>query len=259
MSVLVLRKLLDDWLVDPRFHHIEKINLYNGGETLLHPKRLEMMRILQQYKQIAQSRGIPFPKINLLTNGMLLRSKIIESITREKLVDEIGFSLDGGTPQAFEELRVNAKWQSFYQNVVELLAANEKYSAGIRIYGITIVTDEWPLTTDWMHPEFRELSRAFDHHELRRLHDWGGQLELESKRKPVKHRGCDLILRQMVVLPDGNVTVCCNDLNGKGIIGNIMDNSLWEIYNSESRKRYLKLLDQGRKDELELCKNCVTF
>lgn len=259
MSVLVLRKLLDDWLNDSRFHTIEKINLYNGGETLLHPKRVEMLRILKEYKFIAQERGISFPKVSMLTNGMLLRPKLIDTLIQEELLDEIGFSLDGGTPQAFEELRVNAKWTPFFTNVKYLMEANRSSQRPIRIYGITILPDDKPLSTDWMHHQFIELSEGFDHHELRRLHDWGGQVDLGEKRKTLKSRGCDLILKQMIVLPNGDVSVCCNDLNSKGVIGNVMENRLWDIYNSSQRREYLSLLDKGRKDEIELCKDCVTF
>ncbi|NVK05885.1 MAG: radical SAM protein [Flavobacteriia bacterium] len=259
MSILVLRKLLDDWLEDDRFHDVAKINLYNGGETLLHPKRVEMLRVIKEYKNIALEKGLPFPKVSMLTNGMLLRPKLIDTLLEEELVDEIGFSLDGGTPESFEELRVNAKWKPFYHNVRYLLEAIQEKQANIRVYGITIVTDDKPLNTSWMHPEFVELSEGFDHHELRRLHDWGGQVDTGKKQNSSKSRGCDLLLRQMIVLPNGDVSVCCNDLNSKGVIGNIMEKPLWKVYNSENRRRYLELLDKGRKEEIELCRDCVTF
>lgn len=259
MSPLVLRRLMDQWLADERFQSVQKINLYNGGETLLHPKRVEMMRILKEYRGLAQKRNMSFPKVSLLTNGMLMRPKLIDTILTEELVDEIGFSLDGGTPEAFEELRVNAKWTSFYSNVKYLVEANAKSANPVRLFGITIVTDDFPLNTSWMHPEFVELSEAFDHHELRRLHDWGGKVELGKEKKQDKSRGCDLLLHQMVVLPNGDVTVCCNDLNGKGVVGNIWNDKLWDIYNSEGRRNYLSLLDSGRKSELELCKDCQSF
>ena len=259
MSVLVLHRFLDQWLADSRFHNVEKFNLYNGGETLLHPKRLEMLRAIKRYRGIALKRGTPFPKISMLTNGMLLRPKLVDTILDEGLLDEIGFSLDGGTPEDFERLRVNAKWKPFYDNVRYLAERIEAGRLPVRLYGITIIPQPNALSTEWMHSEFQALSQRFDHHELRRLHDWGGQVEIGTTSKAHKQKSCDLLLHQMVVLPDGNVTVCCNDLNGQGIIGNVMESSLWEIYNSPERRDYLHKIDSGQKADIPLCKDCQSF
>lgn len=270
MSPLILRRFLDQFLSDPRFHSVEKIQLYNGGETLLHPKRIEMLRIIAEYRLLTQEEGIPFPKVSMLTNGMLLRENLARQIVDEGLVDEVGFSLDGGTPEDFEDLRVNAKWKGFYENVKFFAEYARSSDKAIRIYGITIVPEPRTLDYSWMHSEFVELAQLFDHHEMRRLHDWGGEVDLlgdhnigvgrkEEEKTVLKDRGCDLLLRQMIWLPNGDVTICCNDLNSKGVVGNILNDTLWDIYNSPERRRYLDLLDAGRKAELELCKDCQTF
>ena len=65
----------------------------------------------------------------------------------------------------------------------------------------------------------RRLSRALnvstdyllgmDHYELRRLHDWGGEVEIEGSDGPQLFKiGCNMLMHQMVVLPNGDVTVC---------------------------------------------------
>lgn len=260
MSPLILRRFLDNFLEDERFHSVEKFQLYNGGETLLHPKRVDMLRIIKEYRERALSMGIEFPKVSMLTNGMLVREKLARQIIDEGLVDEVGFSLDGGIPEDFEELRVNAKWDKFYENVKFLNHYARQGTRAVRVYGITIVPEPKPIDYSWMHPEFVELAKAFDHHEMRRLHDWGGEVSIEGEAvKNLKGRGCDLLLRQMIWLPNGDVTVCCNDLNSKGVVGNILTNDLWGIYRSPERRRYLDLLDAGRKSKLDLCKDCQTF
>jgi hypothetical protein len=55
------------------------------------------------------------------------------------------------------------------------------------------------------------------------------------------------------------VTICCNDLNSLGVTGNILEKSLFELYQSEERLRHVKLLKQGRKSELFLCADCETY
>jgi radical SAM protein with 4Fe4S-binding SPASM domain len=146
------------------------------------------------------------------------------------------------------------KMFTFFKNI------NKKLGGKIQLKTITIVPDDKPLELDWMDPQFKEILLMADSYELRRLHSWGGEVEgVLLRKKNVFKSGCNMILDQMILLPNGDVTVCCNDLNSKGVIGNILQNSLYEIYESEARKLYIHKLAQGKKHELELCKDCESY
>jgi len=122
------------------------------------------------------------------------------------------------------------------------------------------VEEPFPLSIDWMEEEFKQLIEQMDSFELRRLHDWGGEVDLESDSKQVKYKlGCNMAMHQMVVLPNGDVTMCCNDLNSKGVVGNIKDKALSEIYNSKERREYIDKLMWGKRNQLDLCKGCQSF
>jgi radical SAM protein with 4Fe4S-binding SPASM domain len=260
MSPELLQSVLDQLKNDSRFSNVQQINLYNGGETLLHPNRLEMFQLIGKAKQEARQSGKKFPKVLMLTNGMLMREKLAREILETDSLDTIQFSLDGGTPEKFEELRVNARWKPFYENVKTLHRLKTEMGIDLKLKSITIVEEPHPLKTDWMHEEFKEIINLMDHYELRRLHDWGGEVELENENnKVISKKGCMLLMHQMVVLPNGDVTVCCNDLNSKGVIGNLNEQSLHQVYASKNRRVYLDKLNQGKKHELELCKNCESF
>ncbi len=260
MSAELLHSILNQITTDGRFKNVQQINLYNGGETLLHPKRLDMFVVIAEAKKAARQAGKKFPKVLLLTNGMLLRPKLAAEILETGALDTIQFSLDGGTPETFEELRVNAKWPLFYENVKTLHRINSDMGKPVRLKSITIVENPNPLKTEWMHAEFQEIINLMDHFELRRLHDWGGEVDLgDGSPKVVNKTGCMLLMHQLVLLPNGDVTVCCNDLNSKGVIGNLNTQSLYDVYQSKERRVYLDKLNQGKKHELELCKNCESF
>jgi sulfatase maturation enzyme AslB (radical SAM superfamily) len=258
MSIEVLDRVLDSLLFDHRFRRVRTLNLYNGGETLLHPRRLELFTHLQAYKSRFNAMGKPFPKVVLLTNGMLLRKELAHKLIRLEVLDEVGFSLDGGSPEAFEAMRVNAKWEKFAGNVHDFIQEAKRYSASIKTFGICIVPRPHPLNASWMDPAFQEVVNMLDEVEYRRLHDWGGAIELKEN-KAINKKGCAMLMRQLVVLPDGSVTVCCNDLNQKGVVGNVLQDTLYSIYMGKARLHYVQLLKEGRKEELELCKNCVSF
>ena len=62
-----------------------------------------------------------------------------------------------------------------------------------------------------------------------------------------------------VLLPNGDFTVCCADLNSKGVIGNINNDNLYDIYRKSQRLEMIKKFIQGKKHEIDLCKDCETF
>jgi radical SAM protein with 4Fe4S-binding SPASM domain len=260
ISPKVLEKVLMELYTNPLFKNVEVLNLYNGGETLLHPNRLELFELIAHHKQSALKQGKRFPKVLLLTNGMLLRESLAKSILELNVLDVIQFSLDGGTKEKFEELRVNAKWKKFYSNVGDLIQLKNELQPNLQIKSITIVEEPNDLSVDWMDEEFRGLIDRMDSFELRRLHDWGGEIELNDNKQKNKYKlGCNMAMHQLVVLPNGDVTVCCNDLNSKGVIGNVQEQSMGEIYSSKERRHYLDKLLFGKRDEIELCKGCQSF
>lgn len=255
----ILEKFLIGFVTDKRYQKIKRINLYNGGEILLHPKRLEMLTLIKKYKDLATEMKYKFPEVHLLTNGMLLREKLAEDIIKIDVIDLLGVSFDGGTPEAFEEMRTNAKWDIFYANIKAFNKLRKQYNSTVKMSAISCITSDKERNISWMHPEFQEIYQFLDYYELRRLHNWAGNIE-EIKIPIKKHKiGCTLLMEQMVLLPNGDVTICCNDLNSEAVIGNILKTDFIDIYNCETRKRYLYLHLKGRKNEIDFCKGCETF
>ena len=255
----VIRKVFDNLRDDQRFHKIKRIHLHNGGEILAHPKRVEMLAIIGEYKQASISKGIAFPEIHLLTNGMLMRERVAQEILDLGVVDYVGWSMDGGSPEDYESMRLLAKWDKFYTNLQTFHKLNAASDHSVKTFAITCIPDDKPLGTAWMAPEFREAVESVDHLEVRRLHNWGGAID--EVTAPVKsHKiGCDLLMQQMVILPNGDVTVCCTDLNSQGVVGNVLESDLFDIYFGPLRREYLDKLRYGQKSELELCKDCESF
>lgn len=258
MTTEVIDKVFEALVNDERFSRVKLINLHNGGETLMHPERVKILKRIKYHQLIFAASGKFFPRISLLTNGMLLREKLAREILELKLLDEVGFSLDGGTPEEFERLRVNAKWEKFAKNVDDFIRLKNEIDPELKTFGISIIPKPLALNDSWMDPDFQRIVRLLDSVEYRRLHDWGGQIDLEEE-KQVNKKGCMMLMRQMVVLPNGDVTVCCNDLNSQGVVGNVLTEDFYEIYRGQRRRRYVDYLQQGRKQDLDLCKDCVSF
>jgi radical SAM superfamily enzyme YgiQ (UPF0313 family)/MoaA/NifB/PqqE/SkfB family radical SAM enzyme/Tfp pilus assembly protein PilF len=236
---------------------LERIDLHNGGEALLHPEIDRGLTLLAQYRKT-------FPRpihISLLTNGTVLQESTLQLLASGGPVDEIRVSVDGGTPQEFERLRTNAKWAKVSANVRRiadaLKAAHSRTTLGI----ICMVAPEKPLEPGWMDPEFRSVIQLATNLELRHPHTWEGSLEeidglkADTTQKR-KDRVCMFLKRNLVVMANGDVTVCCADLNGRGVIGSVNGESLKEIAHGANRDKMLELWQEGRFDEIPICSTC---
>jgi radical SAM protein with 4Fe4S-binding SPASM domain len=221
-----------------------------------------MLRIIKHFKDEASTQKIRFPKIALLTNATILDEENSTILINSGVLDNIRFSMDGGSKEKFEEIRMRAKWDVFVRHITTFCELNNKSKTPIPTGIITLVEYENKLHTKWMSDEFKKLLNMVNGYELRYAHNWGGEVEIEelkNKKKKAYKVGCSLLMHQLVLLPNGDVTVCCADLNSKGVIGNIINETLFKIYSKPERKEMLRKFMDGKKQEIDLCKDCETF
>jgi len=69
---------------------------------------------------------------------------------------------------------------------------------------------------------------------------------------------CMLPFRQMIVRPDGKVSLCCNDPLGKNTLGDLQMQTLEEVWYGEKFEMVRKALGKGRK-HWPHCVYCDTF
>ena len=83
---------------------------------------------------------------------------------------------------------------------------------------------------------------------------WTGQ-----KREDVVLKPCLKILDEMFFYTDGDATVCCWDVHGRAIIGNVNEQSVQEIWEGHAAACMRGILDDGRRDLLQLCSRCNAY
>ncbi len=262
MSAEILTRFFENFISDSRFRSVKTIHLYNAGEVLLHPKLMEMLDIVKHFKEKAKEKNIFFPQIALLTNAIILDEKKSKLLINSNIIDNIRFSMDGGNKEKFEEMRKRAEWDVFLKNIKTFCELNKKSAKPIPTGIITLVEYHNKLNTKWMSEEFKELLDLVDGYELRYAHNWGGDVEIEelkNKSAASYKIGCSLLMHQLVLLPNGDITVCCADLNSKGVIGNINKDDLFTIYSKPQRLMMLQKFMKNKKHEIDLCRDCETF
>lgn len=69
---------------------------------------------------------------------------------------------------------------------------------------------------------------------------------------------CILPFQQLVIRPDGKVSLCCNDPLGKCTLGDLSKESILDVWNGEPYKMVRNALINGREN-FEHCKYCDTY
>lgn len=262
MKPEVLEKVINNIAENKKFY-LERIDLHNAGEILLHDRLREMLGVLEQKTRIAGN-----PAVTLLTNATLLSDRMSKCIIESGVLDEIRFSIDGGTKKLYEEICLGAKWEEVKTNILNFIEMNQKDSKKIpRVGIICIIPPDKPQATDWMEHDFKCLFSKVDNIELRYPHNWDGSVDLHvtynqsmSRYFEVnKDKMCMFLLKNLVVLPNGDVTVCCADLNSRGVVGNVKNSTMEDLYFSKERLNMLKLYSRNKKSEINLCQKCTGY
>ena len=249
MRLETLDRLLAEIRDDEKFD-VKTLNLHHSGDVLLHPKFPEFLEHIAKEKK---DRGRRFPYVTTLTSATHLKGDKAEALLESGAVDWIRFSVDGGNREDFEAIRIGAKWDEVLGNINAFLDEADRRGKKLRTGVIALFNVPEPRITD----EFNALLKRITNYMPRYPHTWVGRKNLGIERKPVQPLGlCSFILIQSVVLYDGSVTLCCNDLNGQGAMGNIHQTSLYEIFRGEKRKKAIEAMRENRRRDLRLCGMC---
>ena len=204
--------------------------LYHGGEPLLN-KYLEAMI------EYAKMRGVQ--KIAFNTNASLLSTE--RDLSQ---VDELRVSFDGEDAQDNDRIRVNSHFEQ-HAAQVKLLALSYARPKVIKIYNVRRDTDE---VANYLREYFVDCNVIFEGIKMRQ---WA-----RMKNEPLPPRAgvtyCTALMETFTILSNGDVPMCCEDLQADDVIGNVNQNSVIELWERMEERR----LAFARRDYPKLCQSC---
>jgi len=212
-----------------------EITLDNQGEPLLHPQIIEMVEYAKRNNIF----------VSILTNATRLSDDISRKLIDLKL-DRIVFSFDSIIKDEYEKIRVNAKFESVLYNILNFIKLN--YEAGMPTF--VTLSNIPQKRNENSYNEFKDFFESIPINNiyfssLLTVSGFSGisdevnidELSADyNQLKPV----CRIPWESIVVNYDGLVNPCPLDVNVLYSAGNVKENSLKEIWNSETYQKFRK-------------------
>ena len=222
------------------------IDLYLLGESLLHPQFVEMVSYIK-------SKNL---KVNVVTNGMLFSIEKIEAVLRSGLniADSITFSMYGYSKEVNERLMRGVDHDKVLKNIHNFLKLREKCKGkgpSIEVIFYTVPENEnekeqfvkyWREIVDCVI--ICKISKSF------------ANLKKGKNTTMPRRKNCWILWNRMTILWNGDVTFCGCDIDGDYVLGNLKEQSIKEIWNSEQLLSIKKLHDKKQFHKIPLCSKC---
>jgi hypothetical protein len=227
------------------------VNLHHRGESLLHPRIVEMM-------EYASGRGL---YTNLHTNGTVMTEKLARGIVASGL-DILSFSVDAVEPEAYERIRVGAKLDKVLANLRLLL--DMRSEAGSRTPHVTLEAIDFdPATSPARRQEARRRlftllgAPAPDAVRVKAPHNWAGDWSSgDGCPGSPGMSPCLFLWYSLTILHDGTVVACPQDMSGGLEVGERAPGGILEAWNGPHLRRLRERMVARDVKGLSPCDRC---
>ena len=242
----VFSKISED-LIDNK-KYVKRVSLYRDGEPLIDKKLAS---------RIAKFKDKGINNTSIATNVSLLDEKR----SREILEAGLGLlimSIDSLKKTVFEKIRKRLIFEEVRDNAIKFFELRDKINPGCKVWVRMIRQEsnynEWENYLSFWKNYASEQDRIYFHN----IFNWGGQLEnykaMEKSFEP--NLPCVALWSLMVFFANGDVPLCNVDYNNKYPTGNVMKNTIREIWQSKIANERRELHLKNKKSNIKLCENC---
>ena len=225
---------------------VKSIHLYKDGEPLVNPRLDHMVHLLK-------ARGLA-RHVEMTTNGSLLTQERADALLAAGL-DAMRVSVYGASDAMYK--RVTRKFDSF-QTIVDNVAYMHRRKTELgrafhlhcKIINVDLTAEERQCFIDTFTP----IADSIFVHPLH-----GQELAEESAfaaAPDTARKVCSEPFLKLVINFNGEVSVCCADWRMATIVGNVAEESLIDIWNGERLRDFRLKHLEGRRDEIEACRDC---
>jgi len=254
----VFEKILGE--IKENLDAIKVVVLYHGGEPLLNR---------YFFKMVEELKKINMPKVKTVTNGMMLTAELCLELIKSG-IDEIEVSLDGTSEEVNDKIRKGSSYRKVVENLKLLCEKKKELCAAKPVISVTSV--QFLNNGDVKGFEIKEpqvpenLINEFEGFDVNfkpcYAIEWpvmnidASIFEKIKVNRPILNY-CDHVINTMTIRADGVVVPCCYDLTTQCPLGNVLNESLKDIWNNPKYVALRKSIYEG--GENPLCRNCETI
>ena len=226
---------------------VNAIFLFLHGEPMLHPQIVEMIRYIKS-KRLAY---------HMATNGILFDATKIRGILSSGTdnADHISFSMMGATKQVHEKIVRKANYDDVVKNLKMLVDMREE----MRVNGPVIEAIFYAMPEN-KHEEgkfLRKWQGTIDH--VRMSGDISqsfSEYKRSNSQLTTRTKTCLNLWQKMTIFWNGDVTLCCQDVDGDYVLGNLKEKTINEIWSNRTLLTIKTLHKKKQFDKIPLCHRC---
>lgn len=218
------------------------------GESLLHPEFLDF---------VEETKRAGIGPVDLTTNAMSLTEEKMRRLL-EAPIDVIDVSLDANTKETYEKIRIRGKFDQVTANLKRLVELRDQLGSPTRIM-TSIISQKEALgeveafKSFWGQYVDEVLVRGLNT-DLGIVNASETYFDAKLERWP-----CPQFWKRVTINHDGGVRFCVEDWFNRGVVSNIRDHSIQEVWQSPIYRRFRELHQTGRWRDMKLCSPCMDW
>lgn len=227
---------------------IEAAFLHFQGEPFLN-------RMTPEFARRLKADGL---YVGIYTNGQAFTDRNIAEVAAAR-PDLIRFSVDGASEETYQKNRVGGVFANVMANMRKMVEA----------------TRGGPTRLEWQFLPLRNNEHEVDAARAM-AEDIGvhfftkGFRETDADLAPTNlayrssflTKPCTDIYKQLGIYWNGDVVPCCYDVDGKAVMGNIMQRGLKEIWSAPDYVRFRRCVDEAAANpaqDPQICRSCLRW
>lgn len=231
-------------VVDSGREFLEMVTPYGIGEPMLHPQLFEMIR---HCKDHGISAGIS-------TNATILNEERGRRLLESGL-DYLIFAFDGTTPEVYEKYRKGANFYKVRQNILDFLRLKKAMNSHIFciVQMVKLPENQYQIRDFFKMWNIEGVDAIrIKQDEVHTLSTVGQEVAPPPPRK----NPCHILWKgPLYARFDGKIFPCCYSYRSEPV-GDIQENSLVQIWNSERMMKLREAHVKGDVSEYPDCVNC---
>ncbi len=224
-----------------------EVRLHKDGEPLKNPRIFDL---IDHIKTVA-----PSTLLNMDTNALLLDDEKAGKLLDSRL-DILLFSINAATAETYLKVRGSKKFDLAVANIDRFLELRHRRGyVWPRVKVQLIVMEETKNEIGLFKEQW--AGRDVDILLIPAI-NWGGRRpEVGSlMQTPARRYPCTFLWNSFSINWDGKVSFCNVDFNHLGVIGDVNEQTIEEIWKGPRFEYYRKLHKQGCWREIDLCRDC---